>query len=97
MRSHFATNELKLPDNNNKALENSHIDTFPPSMKLVLNILENRGPLTQKEITRITRLPSRTVRYALNRLKEEGILEESEYFMDARQSLYGLNGNIPKV
>jgi len=103
MSEHFATdNGLKLTDNNNteKGLENlspDKIEGFSPSMKLIINILENRGPLTQKEIKRITRLPSRTVRYVLTRLKEEGILEEREYFMDARQSLYGLNGNISKM
>ncbi len=64
------------------------IDKFSPSMKLILNILENRGPLTQKEIAAVTRLPSRTVRYALNRLKNEDVLEEHEYFQDARQCLY---------
>ena len=29
------------------------IDGFSPSMKLVLNILENHGPLTQKEIMKV--------------------------------------------
>lgn len=66
----------------------ARIAGFSPSMKLILNILENLGPLTQKEITRVTRLPTRTVRYALSRLKEEDILEEREYFQDARQCLY---------
>ena len=82
---------LKLPDNRSKALENyspDQIEGFSPSMKLILNILENHGPLTQKEIAKVTRLPSRTVRYALNRLKDEDILEEHEYFQDARQCLY---------
>lgn len=78
-----------LKDNNNAEAPNyAGIDGFSPSMKLVLNILENHGPLTQKEIARVTRLPSRTVRYALNRLKDEGILHEREYFQDARQCLY---------
>ncbi len=78
-----------LKDNNNaKAPNYAGIDGYSPSMKLVLNILENHGPLTQKEIAKETRLPSRTVRYALNRLKDEGILHEREYFQDARQCLY---------
>jgi transcription initiation factor IIE alpha subunit len=78
------------PDNNNtgKTFNVSRIDSFSPSMKLVLNILENHGPLTQKEIAKETHLPSRTVRYALNRLKDEDVLEEREYFQDARQCLY---------
>ncbi len=82
-----------MPDNSNtgKGLENyspAKIEGFSPSMKLILNILENRGPLTQKEITKVTRLPTRTVRYALSRLKDEDVLEEREYFQDARQCLY---------
>ncbi|MGA2122288.1 MAG: winged helix-turn-helix transcriptional regulator [Methanoregula sp.] len=54
-------------------------------------MLENGSQLTQKDLIRETSLPSRTVRYALNRLKEEQILIERHYFIDARQSLYGLN------
>ncbi|MCZ7381329.1 MAG: winged helix-turn-helix domain-containing protein [Candidatus Methanoperedens sp.] len=57
-------------------------------MKLILNILENHGSLTQKEISKLSRLPTRTVRYALSRLKDEDVLEEREYFQDARQCLY---------
>ena len=37
----------------------------------------------KKDITAVTRLPARTVRYALNRLKIEDILEEREYFQVA--------------
>ncbi|MCZ7395274.1 MAG: winged helix-turn-helix domain-containing protein [Candidatus Methanoperedens sp.] len=54
-------------------------------------MLHDSGFLTQKDIARETYLPTRTVRYALNRLKEEKILQERFYFQDARQSLYGLN------
>lgn len=80
---------LKVENNRTlKASDSAIIDGFSPSMKLVLSILENNGALTQKEIAKVTRLPSRTVRYALNRLKDEGILDEHEYFQDARQSLY---------
>ncbi|WP_440950973.1 winged helix-turn-helix transcriptional regulator [Methanosphaerula subterraneus] len=54
-------------------------------------MLESGGQLTQKDLIRETSLPSRTVRYALNRLKEEQFLVERYYFIDARQSLYSLN------
>lgn len=80
-----------MSDNNNTDNYSfARIERFSPSMKLILNILENHGALTQKEITKVTRLPTRTVRYALNRLKDEEILEEREYFTDARQCLYQL-------
>jgi len=57
----------------------------------VFKVLENGDQLTQKDLIRETSLPSRTVRYALNRLKDEKFLIERHYFIDARQSLYGLN------
>ncbi|HII98834.1 MAG TPA: winged helix-turn-helix transcriptional regulator [Methanoregula sp.] len=66
------------------------IGHLPPSAKLVYKVLENGSQLTQKDLIRETSLPSRTVRYALNRLKDEQFLIERHYFVDARQSLYGL-------
>ncbi len=67
---------------------------MPPSAKLVYKVLESSGLLTQKDIIEKTYLPPRTVRYALNRLREEHILQERFYFKDARQSLYGLSGAV---
>ena len=51
--------------------------------------------MTQKEIIRETYLPERTVRYAISRLKAENVLVERLHLVDARQSLYGLNPEIP--
>jgi transcription initiation factor IIE alpha subunit len=67
-----------------------NIGHLPPSAKLVYRVLETDGQLTQKDLIEKTLLPSRTVRYALNRLKNENCLIERHYFIDARQSLYGL-------
>ncbi|MGA2103784.1 winged helix-turn-helix domain-containing protein [Methanoregula sp.] len=80
-------------DHNLGANEGSfaRIGHLPPSAKLVYKVLETNGQLTQKDLIRETALPSRTVRYALNRLKDEKFLIEHYYFIDARQSLYGLN------
>lgn len=61
-----------------------------PSVKLVFKVLEYKGLMTQKELVAESYLPPRTVRYALNILKKEGILEERLYYKDARQSLYGV-------
>lgn len=73
------------------------LEKLPPSAKLVFKTLEANGQMTQKDIIRETILPSRTVRYALNRLKEEKILMERFYFIDSRQSLYEINKSITKV
>jgi len=67
------------------------IEHLPPSAKLVFTILKNNPRITQKEIIGATYLPSRTVRYALARLKEENVITERFSFDDARQSLYALN------
>jgi hypothetical protein len=67
------------------------IDYLPPSARLVFNVLASDGPLTQKDLISKTDLHTNTVRYALSKLKEEGVIKECFYFPDARQSLYGLN------
>lgn len=64
------------------------IEDLPPSAKLVLKVLEYRGSLTQKQIIEESMLSARTVRYALERLEDIGIVEEDIYFADARQNLY---------
>ncbi len=51
-------------------------------------MLEYNGPLTQKGIVEESMLSARTVRYALERLDEVGIIDEDVYFADARQNLY---------
>lgn len=64
------------------------IEDLPPSAKLVLKVLEYRGSLTQKQIIEESMLSARTVRYALERLQDIGVVTEDIYFADARQSLY---------
>jgi DNA-binding MarR family transcriptional regulator len=66
------------------------IADLPPSAKLVYKVLEYNGPLTQKGIVEESMLSARTVRYALERLDEIGVIEEDVYFADARQNLYEL-------
>ena len=67
------------------------ITDLPPSAKLVYKVLEYDGPLTQKGIVEESMLSARTVRYALERLDEVGVIEEDVYFADARQNLYELS------
>ncbi|WP_227355680.1 MarR family transcriptional regulator [Haladaptatus salinisoli] len=68
--------------------EREEIDDLPPSAKLVFKVLEYKGSLTQKQIVNESMLSARTVRYALERLEEIGVVEEDIYFADARQNLY---------
>ncbi|AFO58050.1 MULTISPECIES: winged helix-turn-helix transcriptional regulator [Natrinema] len=74
--------------------DGEEIEDLPPSAKLVFKVLEYDGPLTQKQIVEESMLSARTVRYALERLEEIGIVDEDIYFADARQSLYRLEDPV---
>ncbi len=75
------------------AEDDSVLEDLPPSAKLVYKVLEYDGPLTQKRIVEETMLSARTVRYALERLEDRGVVDEDIYFADARQSLYQLTAD----
>jgi predicted transcriptional regulator len=62
--------------------------TLPPSSKTVLEILDNGGAMTHKDLVSQTNLAPRTVRYALKKLKERHLIIEKFNFRDARQIIY---------
>ena len=64
---------------------------LPPSAKLVAKVLDYNETLTQSELAEETLLPPRTVRYALSRLEEEGVVDSRFSFADARKRLYTLS------
>ncbi|ERH01413.1 MAG: hypothetical protein J07HN6_00965 [Halonotius sp. J07HN6] len=70
--------------------DDEQLDDLPPSAKLVFKVLEYNGELTQKGIVEESMLSARTVRYALERLEEIGVVDEDVYFADARQNIYEL-------
>ncbi|MDY6780771.1 MAG: helix-turn-helix domain-containing protein [Halobacteria archaeon] len=67
------------------------LDELPPSAKLVFKVLEYNGQMTQKELAEETRLSVRTVRYALNRLKEQELVTKVPCLDDGRRTFYDLN------
>lgn len=73
------------------------VTDVPPSAKLVLKVLEYNDGLTQKEIVDRTRLSQRTVRDAVKRLQDRGIVEKGIYVPDARQNLYTLSGQVDET
>jgi DNA-binding GntR family transcriptional regulator len=64
---------------------------LPPSAKLVAKVLETDSPLSQGRLAEESLLPDRTVRYALNRLEESGLVSSRYSFKDARKQVYYLN------
>lgn len=85
--SETATQPSRSPKSAKEALRD-----LPPSAKLVAKVLEYNETLTQSELAEETLLPPRTVRYALTRLDEEGIVESRFSFTDARKRIYSLAG-----
>jgi DNA-binding MarR family transcriptional regulator len=63
---------------------------LPPSAKLVAKVLEYNGTLTQNQLAAETLLPPRTVRYALGRLDDAGVVDSRLSLTDARKRLYTL-------
>jgi DNA-binding MarR family transcriptional regulator len=66
------------------------VGELPPSAKLVYKTLEYEGGLTQSQLATETMLPPRTVRDALSRLADAGVVEERIFIPDARKSTYAL-------
>ncbi len=64
------------------------VKSMPKSCSSVLQMIERTGIQTHKDLVNGTGLAPRTVRYALRRLKEEGLVIEKFNFRDARQPLY---------
>ncbi|WP_435344944.1 helix-turn-helix domain-containing protein [Haloarchaeobius sp. HRN-SO-5] len=64
---------------------------LPPSAKLVSKVLETDSPLSQGQLAEESLLPDRTVRYALNRLEDAGLVNSRYSFQDARKQVYFLN------
>ncbi|WP_277543787.1 MarR family transcriptional regulator [Haloarcula laminariae] len=67
------------------------IRDLPPSAKLVAKVLEYNDTLTQTQLAEETLLPPRTVRYAVKRLENVGVVDSGFSFTDARKRLYTLN------
>lgn len=61
---------------------------LPPSAKLVAKVLETTAPLSQGRLAEESLLPDRTVRYALNRLEDEDLVESRYSIKDARKQVY---------
>ena len=70
---------------------------LPPSSKRIMNILEEDGQMTHKELVTRSHLAPRTVRYALKKLKENKLIQEKFNFRDARQIIYQLKSAPAQV
>jgi len=61
---------------------------LPPSAKLVYYVLNEEDRFDQTGLAEETRLSTRTVRFAVEKLTEVGLVEEGLCPQDARRSVY---------
>ncbi|MFW5917184.1 MAG: ArsR family transcriptional regulator [Halorubrum sp.] len=61
---------------------------LPPSAKLVYYVLDEEGRFDQTGLAEETRLSTRTVRFAVEKLTDVGLVEEGLCPRDARRSVY---------
>jgi DNA-binding MarR family transcriptional regulator len=66
---------------------------LPPSAKLIHFVLDRDGDLTQTDLVEETALSARTVRTALGRLEDAGLVSESICLRDARKRVYSLTAD----
>ena len=88
IRFHARRNILAKLRNRLVELDLRHLEGVPPAAKYVFKLLVTEGEMTQKELIESTGLPNRTVRNALNILKEKGVVSQRAHLRDARQSIY---------
>ncbi|MFX1441441.1 MAG: MarR family transcriptional regulator, partial [Promethearchaeota archaeon] len=69
---------------------------LPGSALVVLRSLATGGPMSPKEITKSTKMPSRTVSSAIKRLTRLRLLRRVPDLQDMRKCLYGPNLEVAK-
>ncbi|MCK5062350.1 MAG: winged helix-turn-helix transcriptional regulator [Candidatus Aenigmarchaeota archaeon] len=61
------------------------------SGRAIYTVLKDVGPVSYSELLEHTKIPKRTLSYALSMLKEKGLITESQTFVDMRNRIYALN------
>ena len=64
------------------------MEQLPNSSQIVLRVLGTNGAMTHKDLVRESHCNPRTVRYALKKLKEQGLLIAKMNRQDMRQIIY---------
>ena len=68
-------------------------EVLPRSALRILDALAKAGPLSPKEIHRKTKMASRTISFALNKLTHMRLCKRVPNLLDMRQPLYCINDN----
>ena len=67
------------------------LNDIPKSALMVLDHLTEYGPMAPRDISRGSKIPLRTVTYALDKLLKQKLLRKVPHLMDMRKQLYHLD------
>ena len=62
-------------------------------MKAIKKAISN-SPKTRRELLKLTKLPERTLRYNLSKLKKQKLVKEILMFRDLRRKMFLLNKEV---
>ncbi|MGQ0536326.1 MAG: hypothetical protein ACT4PT_09660 [Methanobacteriota archaeon] len=80
---------LQAPEHGSRA---SLLSGLPESARALFFLLLEAGPMTAREASRRSGIPTRTVRYAAFRLRMKGAIESVPSLRDARQTVLHVTG-----
>jgi DNA-binding Lrp family transcriptional regulator len=69
------------------------VEGLPASARTVYAKLQETGPLTHRDLVERTGMPPRTVRYAVGRLRQAGVIDARCNLMDCRQCFFYCRNN----
>ncbi|MHA2249724.1 MAG: winged helix-turn-helix transcriptional regulator [Candidatus Kariarchaeaceae archaeon] len=78
----------------NKMLSSYKLPKLPKSAKRIILVLSEEGQMTQKDLINMTKIPAKTVRYALKRLNEQKLVISQHNLEDMRSMFYSLNPDV---
>ncbi|MGY5865580.1 MAG: helix-turn-helix domain-containing protein [Candidatus Thorarchaeota archaeon] len=64
---------------------------LPRSALIILDHIEEHGPMAPRDLSRKSKIPLRTVTFALKKLVHQRLLHKVPNFMDMRKPLYHPN------
>lgn len=67
------------------------LNDIPRSALMVLDHLTENGPMAPRDLSRSSKIPLRTVTFALEKLLKQNLLRKVPHLMDMRKQLYHLD------
>jgi NAD+ kinase len=69
----------------------TQLSDAPPSAKFIYRLLEDQGPLTEKQLISDSGLPERTVRSAIKELTKRNLIQRIQTLRDTREFLFTIS------